>query len=101
MTRALVRRVLVAARLRFEMVEQGVGGADDERTELAGAKAKIDVVKRDGEAWIEGEGDAIPIGPGSTIVAPPNKAHGFRNTGQTPMRSYGVHASPRRITHTC
>jgi len=59
----------------------------------------ITVIEGTGEAWIEGEGDGIPIGPGSTIVAPPNKAHGFRNTGQTPMRSYGVHASPIRITH--
>lgn len=58
----------------------------------------ITVIDGTGEAWIEGEGDAMPIGPGSTIVAPPNKAHGFRNTGQTPMRSYGVHASPKRIT---
>ena len=59
----------------------------------------ITVIEGTGEAWIEGEGDGIPIGPGSTIVAPPNKAHGFRNTGQTPMRSYGVHASSIRITH--
>lgn len=58
----------------------------------------ITVIEGTGEAWIEGEGDRIPIGPGSTIVAPPNKAHGFRNTGETPMRSYGVHASPTRIT---
>ena len=59
----------------------------------------ITVLEGTGESWIEGEGDATPIGPGSTIVAPPNKAHGFRNTGQTPMRSYGVHVSPIRITH--
>ena len=59
----------------------------------------ITVIEGTGEAWVEGEGDAISIGPGSTIVAPPNKAHGFRNTGQTPMRSYGIHVSPIRITH--
>jgi len=59
----------------------------------------ITVIEGTGEAWIDGEVDRIPIGPGSTIVAPPNKAHGFRNTGQTPMRSYGIHASPIRITH--
>ena len=59
----------------------------------------ITVLEGTGESWIEGEGDATPIGPGSTIVAPPNKAHGFRNTGQIPMRSYGVHVSPIRITH--
>lgn len=59
----------------------------------------ITVIEGTGEAWIEGEADATAIGPGSTIVAPPNKAHGFRNTGATPMRSYGVHVSPKRITY--
>ena len=52
------------------------------------------VVLADGE-----RGHATPIGPGSTIVARPNEPHGFRNTGETPMRSYGVHASPARITN--
>lgn len=59
----------------------------------------ITVIEGTGEAWIEGEGDAISIGPGSTMVAPSNTAHGFRNTGQTPMRSYGIHVSPLRVTH--
>ncbi len=59
----------------------------------------IMVIDGTGVAWIEGESDEMAIGPGTTIVAPPNKKHGFRNTGQTPMRSYGVHASPVRITH--
>jgi quercetin dioxygenase-like cupin family protein len=59
----------------------------------------VTVIEGTGEAWIEGEGGAMPIGPGSTLVVPPNTAHGFRNTGQTPMRSYGVHASAKRITH--
>ena len=58
----------------------------------------ITVIEGTGEAWIEGEGDGIAIGPGSTIVAPPNTPHGFRNTGKTPMRSFGVHASPKRIS---
>lgn len=58
----------------------------------------VTVIEGTGEAWIDGEGVGIPISAGSTIVAPPNKAHGFRNTGLTPMRSYGVHASPLRIT---
>lgn len=59
----------------------------------------ITVIEGTGEAWIDGEGDGIAIGPGSTIVAHPNTEHGFRNTGKTPMRSYGVHASPIRISH--
>ncbi len=59
----------------------------------------ITVIEGTGVAWIDRESDAMAIGPGSTIVAPPNKAHGFRNTGQTPMRTYGVHTSPKRITY--
>ncbi len=59
----------------------------------------VTVIDGTGEAWVEGEGGPKAIGPGSTIVAPPNTKHGFRNTGQTVMRSYGVHASPVRITH--
>jgi len=31
----------------------------------------ITVIEGTGEAWLDGEGDGIPIGPGSTIVAPP------------------------------
>jgi quercetin dioxygenase-like cupin family protein len=58
----------------------------------------VTIIDGTGEAWTGSEENATPIGPGSTIVAPPNVAHGFRNTGPTPMRSYGVHASPVRIT---
>jgi len=58
----------------------------------------ITVIEGTGEAWLEGDPGPVAIGPGTTIVAPPNVAHGFRNTGKTPMRSYGVHASPKRIT---
>lgn len=41
----------------------------------------------------------VRVGIQTSPPAHPNVAHGFRNTGQTPMRSYGVHASPVRITH--
>jgi len=59
----------------------------------------VTVIDGTGVAWIGDEDNVTAIGPGSTIVAPPNTPHGFRNTGATPMRSYGVHASPVRITH--
>ncbi len=58
----------------------------------------VTIIEGTGEAWIGSEANVTAIGPGSTIAAPPNVAHGFRNTGTTPMRSYGVHASPIRIT---
>ena len=59
----------------------------------------VTVIEGTGEAWIGSDANALPIGPGSTIIAQPNEPHGFRNTGRTPMRSYGVHASPVRITN--
>ncbi len=55
------------------------------------------VIEGVGEAWIEGEGDPVEIGPGATLVLPPGVRHGFRVTGTTPMKTYGVHASPERI----
>lgn len=59
----------------------------------------VTIIEGTGEAWIDDEANAEPIAPGSTIVAPPNVKHGFRNTGETTMRSYGVHVSPVRIVH--
>jgi len=59
----------------------------------------VTVLEGTGEAWLGSEANATNIGPGSTIAAPANVPHGFRNTGQTPMRTYGVHVSPVRITH--
>ena len=59
----------------------------------------VTIIEGTGEAWIDDESKAVPVVSGSTIVAPPNVKHGFRNTGPTPMRSYGVHVSPVRITH--
>lgn len=59
----------------------------------------VTVIEGTGEAWFDSEANATPVGPGSTIAIPPNVAHGFRNTGETPMRTYGVHASPVRIVH--
>ncbi len=57
------------------------------------------IIEGEGEAWIEGEGDGRParIGPGTTLVLPPGVRHGFRVTGSAPMKTYGVHHSPKRI----
>lgn len=59
----------------------------------------VTVIEGTGEAWIGDEANAAAIGPGSTIVAPADTPHGFRNTGTTPLRTYGVHASSKRIVH--
>ena len=57
----------------------------------------VTVIEGEGEAWIEGEGDLIAIGPGVTMVFPPGVPHYFNVTGDVPMKTYGVHASPDRI----
>jgi quercetin dioxygenase-like cupin family protein len=59
----------------------------------------VTVIEGTGEAWIGDETAATAIRPGSTIVAPADTPHGFRNTGDTLLRTYGVHASPKRIVH--
>ena len=57
----------------------------------------VSIIEGTGEAWIEGQGEAVPIGPGTTMVLPANTMHGFRVTGDGPMKTYGVHASAHRI----
>jgi len=57
----------------------------------------VTVLEGTAEAWIEGEGGPVEIGPGTTLVLPPNVRHGFRVTGDVPLKTYGVHASPDRI----
>jgi len=59
----------------------------------------VTVLDGTGEAWIDSEDNVTAIEPGTTIAAPANTTHGFRNTGQTPLRTMGIHASPKRITH--
>ena len=59
----------------------------------------VTVLEGTGEAWIEGQGDVMAIGPGMTMVFPPDIPHWFRNTGDMPLKTYGVHSSPRRIVN--
>ncbi len=58
----------------------------------------VSVIEGTGEAWIEGEDGTTEIGPGTTLVLPAGIRHGFRVTGPGPMKTYGVHASPHRLT---
>ena len=57
----------------------------------------LTIVEGTGEGWIEGEGDPVEIGPGITLVFPPGKRHWFRVTGEAPMKTLGIHASPHRV----
>lgn len=59
----------------------------------------VTVIEGEGEAWIDGEAESADIGPGTTLVLPPGVKHGFRATGESPLKTYGVHASPERIVN--
>jgi putative monooxygenase len=51
-----------------------------------------------GEFWLEGEeGRPHALGPGDTVALPPGIRHSFRAVGAEPLRTLGIHASPRRI----
>ena len=56
----------------------------------------VTVLDGTGEAWIE-DGPIVPIGPGTSMVMPAHTNHGFRATGDEPLRTYGVHANPDRV----
>ncbi len=58
----------------------------------------VTVIEGTGEAWMDGQDGVVAIGPGTTLVLPPGTKHGFRVTGPGPMKTYGVHASPDRIS---
>ena len=57
----------------------------------------LTILEGQGEAWIEGGEDLISISPGITLVLPADQKHWFRATGDKPLITYGVHASPHRI----
>lgn len=60
----------------------------------------VTVLEGTGEAWMEGREGMVALAPGVTLVLPPNLRHGFRVTGEAPLKTYGVHASPHRIVET-
>ncbi len=57
----------------------------------------ITVLEGEAEGWSEDRDEMIALKPGITLVVPPNQRHGFRVIGETPFKTYGVHASPERI----
>ena len=57
----------------------------------------LTVLEGVGEAWMDGVAKPIALAPGVTLVLQPHVRHGFRVTGDTPLKTYGVHASPDRI----
>jgi len=59
----------------------------------------ITVLEGQGEAWMESADNLILLHPGVTLVLPADHKHWFRATGERPLITYGVHASPHRIVN--
>jgi quercetin dioxygenase-like cupin family protein len=59
----------------------------------------ITVLEGNGEAWLQGNDELVQLEPGVTLVLTPHLRHWFRTTGDQPLKTYGVHASPHRIVN--
>jgi quercetin dioxygenase-like cupin family protein len=59
----------------------------------------VTVLEGMGEGWIEGQGEVVRLEPGVTLVFPANVRHWFQASGERPLKTLGVHASPHRITN--
>jgi quercetin dioxygenase-like cupin family protein len=59
----------------------------------------ITILEGQGEAWMEGREELVPLTPGVTLVLPPHLRHWFRVVGEQPLKTYGVHASSQRIVN--
>lgn len=57
----------------------------------------ITVLEGEGEAWIDGGEAIVALRPGTTLVLPAGVRHWFGATGETPLKTYGVHASAQRV----
>jgi len=57
----------------------------------------IMVIEGEGEAWTAETGRTVALVAGITLVLPAGVRHWFRASGSTPLRIYGVHASPKRV----
>ena len=59
----------------------------------------LTVIEGQGEAWLDGEPGTVAMMPGTTIVIPAGRVHGFRVVGDAPLVTLGIHASGKRIVH--
>ena len=60
----------------------------------------ITVLEGTGEAWSADREGTVALEPGVTLVLEPGVRHGFRVTGEVPLKTLGIHASPHRIVET-
>ena len=58
----------------------------------------ITILEGTGEGWMEGVEGVIKLEPGISMVLPAGCFHGFRATGPEPLKTYGLHFSPDRLS---
>ena len=59
----------------------------------------LTVLQGHGMAWMEDTDSLVPLAPGVRLVLPADLKHWFRATGEMPLITYGMHASPHRIVN--
>jgi mannose-6-phosphate isomerase-like protein (cupin superfamily) len=52
-----------------------------------------------GEVLLDGDDTPVPLVPGVSVVVPANQRHSFRNVGDTPLVTFGIHAHAKRIVN--
>jgi quercetin dioxygenase-like cupin family protein len=57
----------------------------------------LTVLDGEGEAWVDGEERVIKLEPGVSIALPANRVHSFRTLGESPLVTFGIHTSEKRI----
>jgi quercetin dioxygenase-like cupin family protein len=57
-----------------------------------GVEEAVSVLAGDAELWVEDE--RRRLGPGDTVVVPPDRRHGFTNVGTSTLHTLAVFADP-------
>src|SRR3954447_14396510 len=50
-----------------------------------------------GEVLLDGDDTPVPLVPGVSVIVPANQRHTFRNVGDVPLVTFGIHAHGKRI----
>ena len=59
----------------------------------------LTVIAGRGEAWLDGETEAVALEPGITVVLPADRPHAFRVVGDAPLVTLGIHTFGKRIVN--
>jgi mannose-6-phosphate isomerase-like protein (cupin superfamily) len=55
-------------------------------------------IVQEGRATFRAGDDELELGPGQIVVVPAGVPHGFKNTGDGPLRQVDIHLNPRFVT---